>query len=181
MTDDLNGMGNGIREEDFDEQSLFPPDEPPSICTRPTPLVPARRDLLGFRSDSLRPGFNGSSSAPAPSPSSRPTLTPEDLGISSPLDSAVAASGSLAPAFEPNAPPVEPSAPPLVEIGPLVSLEPAALSSSEPVRPERPRWRVIFARVLFTVLFGCVAALLAYAFRAQLGDALGEARVLTGL
>jgi hypothetical protein len=169
------------REDVLRGNSQFPPIEPKSFCSRPTPVVPARGDLLEFRADSLRPGTLGSQPAPAPSPSSRPTLTPEDLGIASPV------SGSFAP--EPEASgvvetgslaPVSSLAPPAVEVGPIVSLEPGLYAAAEPMQRRTRRWRPIFARLLFVILFGGVAGLLGYAFRAQLADALREAQALAG-
>ena len=99
-------------------------------------VVPARGDLLGFGADSFRPDAFGSNPAPAVNPSSRPTLTPEDLGIPSPVSGSFSgAEAESFPALEPGslAPVasvvhrVEPTstAPPVVEIGPVVSLEPA--------------------------------------------------------
>jgi hypothetical protein len=161
---------------------VFPAAEPASFCSRPTPVVPANPELCadepstGER-DSVRPAARPS--VPSTSISDRPTFVPDDyieprlesppsvtFGEEPPSDVLLAPAAPIAtPELAPR-----PMPPPL----PIAPATPAAHAVT--LRPRARSPRVLFARVLFVVLFGAVGSLLGYAFRPELAHGLGRLR-----
>jgi hypothetical protein len=159
-------------------RSIFPP-EAPSFCSRPTPVVPARTDLRTFPDEHAAAVPDDDTSAPPTTPSSRPTYVPDDPVA---LATALAAAPTVEVSFDEAAPlsftetelasgiVARPTPPP-----PKLHVAPRLLD--EPAHPEERRsMRPLVSRGLFVLLFGAVVALLGYAFRAQLGSAMSQAR-----
>src|SRR5688572_21562821 len=148
-----------------EEEPAFPAREPPSFCSRPTPVIPAPEDLRQYRSESSRPtAFDGIRPVSA-RPSSRPTLAPNQVE-EPPAPSLVA---PVIPA------PEEPGArasqeAPSIEIGQAVTLEPEARYDSELRSATTPPLRRLLARTLFVFLFAGVSGLLGYAYKTQLTE-----------
>lgn len=155
--------------QQFDSDSVFPPSEPSSLGSRPTPIVPASEELraLGKRShppggvhghppalvvDSEPPEVIVHSEPPSegegPRPSSRPTA-------------------SFGPAARPES--AAPSAPGEQQFW-QAAPQPNVLSLPPEVLPQRPRSRAraIFSKVLFVMLFGGIATLLGYAVKKKI-------------
>ena len=134
--------------EPGDVGSLFPP-EPGSICSRPTPVVPASEELKALGTRSHPPRISDH----APRPSSRPTLSFElgpDAGAA--LDAELAA-----PQPETLARRESPTRPDL----PMPSLPP-------PRGPKRSRVRSLLSKLLFVTLFAGVTWLFGLAAKKKL-------------
>ncbi|HEX6274410.1 MAG TPA: hypothetical protein VFZ53_15315 [Polyangiaceae bacterium] len=138
--------------ERIESDSIFPPEEAGSICTRPTPLVPASDELrtLGTRS---HPPEHGRTTL---RPSARPTASfglASELALLGPVD-------------------------PLPDLAPNRELAPVLDVASFPpplrVAPRRSRARAIVSKLLFATLFAGVATLFGLALKKKL-DTSGHA------
>lgn len=138
--------------------SFFPP-EAPSFCSRPTPVVPPSDDLRGFSGESP---FEESGERLLASPSSRPTLAPDEVEALA----LISASRDELPHEAIMAEMVH-----MASVGP--SVRPLEHPVVEPpgLVPANPKRRAA-ARVLFAVLFGSALALFGYAFQARVSAAL---------
>lgn len=159
---------------------MFPAAEPSSFCSRPTPVVPANPELCdndesAHEHATERPAARPS--APPGSISDRPTFVPDDYmepRRESPpcvtIEEETARDEPLAPASLVDPPLLLPRRlPPPLPVAPA-----AAAARALTVPPSTGHRRVLFARVLFVVLFGAVASLLSFAFRPELAHALGQ-------
>jgi hypothetical protein len=167
--------------------SVFPAAEPASFCSRPTPVVPANPDLYADEQsadeqrtderDSVRPAARPS--VPSNSISDRPTFVPDDY-----IEPRRESPPSVTFGEEPPSGALLAPASPLETPGlggrlvppplPIAAATPPAHAVT--VRPRARSPRVLFARVLFVVLFGAVGSLLGYAFRPELAHAFGRLR-----
>ena len=158
---------------------MFPAAEPTSFCSRPTPVVPANPELCdkgesAHEHATERPAARPS--APPGSLSDRPTFVPDDYiepRRESPprvtIEEETAPDEPLEPASLVETPLFARRLPP-----PLPVPAPAAAARALTVPPSTRHRRVLFARVLFVVLFGAVASLLSFAFRPELAHAFGR-------
>jgi len=160
----------------LESDSVFPPEEGPSLNSRPTPLVPASAELrsLGTRSH-----------PPAVLRSHPPAVAhddPREMQITQP-DGLAHGKRPEAVTTEPPSPWADgqrPSARPTASFGPARNPEqdffeaapgPPKLSSLPPVRGRpkpRSHARAIFARVLFVMIFAGMATLLVVAIKKKL-------------
>jgi len=137
--------------------SFFPP-EAPSFCSRPTPVVPPNDDLRGF-GDEFPADESGTRSMA--SPSSRPTLAPDEVEALALISSSRASipEDVLAEMLE------------RASVGPSVRPLESPESEPPPFIPVNPRRRGA-ARVLFAVLFGGAVALFGFALQPRIAAAL---------
>jgi len=144
--------------ERIESDSIFPPEEAASFCTRPTPVVPASEELrtLGTRS---HPPEHGRTTL---RPSARPTAS---FGLASEL--ALIVPADPLPDLAPNR-----ELEPVLEFGPVLDVA----SFPPPLRaaPRRSRVRAIVSKLLFATLFAGVATLFGLALKKKL-DTSGHA------
>ena len=155
--------GSSARKLTEATDSLFPPDEAASYCSRATPLVPPpSHELRGFGAEKL--DAHASGTHVIGSPSSRPTVGPGELDpfpyISSDRptyapDDVLAEMVERATVGTPI-----PAPPPL----------PTAVTVAAAPRP-RASARVTFARALFLIGLSASVATLGYAFQPRLAGA----------
>lgn len=139
--------------------SLFPPEEASSFCSRPTPVVPPSEDLRGFSGEYP---IETSGERVLASPSSRPTLAPDEaeaLALISSSRSSIAPDELMAEMLH------------YASVGPSVRPLEHAVSEAPPFVHPNPRRRGA-ARVLFAVLFGGAIALFGYAFQPRVAATL---------
>jgi len=171
----LNQKSLRVRLEGLDSDSVFPPDEAPSLNSRPTPIVPASEELrtLGMRSEP--PGLAGREA--------REMMITQPDGLAHSHRPEAHSHRPEMVATEPPSPPGDgqrPSARPTASFGPARAAEqdffeaapgPSSYRSLAPaaLRPRpRSRGRAIFARVLFVMIFAGIATLLGVAIKKKL-------------
>jgi hypothetical protein len=154
-------------------RSFFPPSEPSSFCSRPTPVVPASDDLRDFGFELVAQESSGPH--PIATPSSRPTVGPGELEAYTPpaSDRPTLSHDEIFTEMLERAMVGAPLA-----SSPLPA-EPEPMPSLAPGLP-RQRGRILLSRALFTLLFGAVVALLGYAFQPRIAQFVHQARGVLG-
>jgi hypothetical protein len=156
-----------VRLESLGSDSVFPPEEAPSVNSRPTPLVPASQELRALGMRSHPPALDSREAR------EMMITRPDGLAHSEPPDVVISVPPSLPAGGE------RPSSRPTASFGPARHAEnaffeataaPPNVQSLPPVgRPRhRSRARAIFAKVLFVTIFAGVATLLGFAIKKKL-------------
>ncbi|HYP97213.1 MAG TPA: hypothetical protein VER96_00980 [Polyangiaceae bacterium] len=160
--------GSSDRKREEHTESPFSKDEAPSYCSRPTPLRPPPSDeLRDFGSERL--GTQPSNGGVPSTPSSRPTVVPNELP-SLPYTASAAPPDTAKVVRESQ---VEPP----IALMPIPRPPSPAVITIEPPPRRRGSARATIAWGLFVFGFGWMLGIAGYVFRPRLGVALHELQV----